>query len=211
MTSAAHSDYAGNGFAYDQYPLTGAFGTALQVLIGMTAIATSGPPAGIGGAEAYLNLGTVSEQVRAQIATNPYPNGPLGAMGGIFDFAWTVTIAQVSDGTSNTYLCGEKYLDANHYSDGLDQGDQWCDYTGYGVDMIRFVCSEDNLPNSGYCPRQDCAGFNDHREFGSAHAGMCNMAFCDGSVHQISYGIAATIHQQLGNRADGQAIDASMY
>ena len=42
-------------------------------------------------------------------------------------------------------------------------------------------------------------------------AGMCNMAFCDGSVHQISYGIAATIFSELGNRADGQAIDASMY
>jgi len=54
-------------------------------------------------------------------------------------------------------------------------------------------------------------GYSDPFCFGSAHAGMCNMAFCDGSVHQISYGIAPTIHWELGNRADGNAIDASMY
>ena len=40
---------------------------------------------------------------------------------------------------------------------------------------------------------------------------MCNMAFCDGSVHQISYGVSHTIFDQLSNRADGDAIDASMY
>ena len=60
-------------------------------------------------------------------------------------------------------------------------------------------------------PRQDMMGYSDPFCFGSAHAGMCNMAFCDGSVHQISYGIAPVIHWELGNRADGNAIDASMY
>ncbi len=49
------------------------------------------------------------------------------------------------------------------------------------------------------------------RLFGSAHAGACNMAFCDGSVHQISYGIAPAIHAALANRKDGKKIDESMY
>ena len=49
------------------------------------------------------------------------------------------------------------------------------------------------------------------RLFGSAHAGMCNMAFCDGSVHQISYGIDPAIHAALANRKDGRKIDESMY
>ena len=201
LTADAHTDYAGNGYAYDQYPVppySGAFYTAMSTLI-------SG---GEYQAAQTVGQGTNAEQIRAIILTNP--NGSLGAQGGIFDFLWTVTIAQVSDGTSNTYLCGEKYMDANHYTDGMDPGDQWCAYTGYDSNMVRWVSNESNSPN-GFQPRQDLIGYGNNSAFGSAHAGMCNMAFCDGSVHQISYGIAATINQQLGNRADGQAIDASMY
>ena len=41
---------------------------------------------------------------------------------GIFFYGGSTTIAQISDGTSNTYLCGEKYIDANHYFDGQDCG-----------------------------------------------------------------------------------------
>jgi hypothetical protein len=37
------------------------------------------------------------------------------------------------------------------------------------------------------------------------------MSLCDGSVHQISYGIADAIHRQLAKRSDGGAIDASIY
>ena len=37
------------------------------------------------------------------------------------------------------------------------------------------------------------------------------MAFCDGSVHVISFFIDPTTHQRLANRRDGQAIDASKY
>ena len=37
------------------------------------------------------------------------------------------------------------------------------------------------------------------------------MAFCDRSVHPISYGISIPVWFHLGNRNDGQALDASMY
>jgi prepilin-type N-terminal cleavage/methylation domain-containing protein/prepilin-type processing-associated H-X9-DG protein len=47
--------------------------------------------------------------------------------------------------------------------------------------------------------------------FGSAHAGALNMAFCDGSVHAISYEIDATVHAMLSDRQDGNTVDASPY
>ncbi len=212
VAAVARSDYAGNGYAYDQYPLDGTFGIALATLL---ALPGGQSPSGEYGADLFINTGTNLEQIKAQLATwdvsqNYYA---FGMQGGVFHFAAAITMAQISDGTSNTYLCGEKYIDANNYASGLDSGDQWCDYGGYDVDTIRFV--DDNTAagfgSNGYQPRQDRQGYVNWRLFGSAHAGMCNMAFCDGSVHQISYGISPAIHRELGNRADGNAIDASMY
>jgi prepilin-type N-terminal cleavage/methylation domain-containing protein/prepilin-type processing-associated H-X9-DG protein len=47
--------------------------------------------------------------------------------------------------------------------------------------------------------------------FGSSHAGGFNMAFCDGSVHSITYEIDYRVHSMLADRGDGQTIDAAQY
>ncbi len=60
-------------------------------------------------------------------------------------------------------------------------------------------------------PHQDMPGYANTMIWGSAHAGMFNTAFCDGSVHQLSYGVSMSILYELSNRNDGNAIDASMY
>jgi prepilin-type processing-associated H-X9-DG protein len=73
-----------------------------------------------------------------------------------------------------------------------------------------------------YPPLQDCSvwpaavpgrpgrvavdGFNSVR-FGSAHAWSFNMAFCDGSVHGISYDIDPRLHAMLSDRRDGNTVD----
>ena len=44
--------------------------------------------------------------------------------------------------------------------------------------------------------------------FGSAHPAGANISFCDGSVRIISYTIDPAVHWYLGNRMDGQVIDA---
>jgi prepilin-type processing-associated H-X9-DG protein len=203
LTSDAHSDYAGNGFVFSDGP------TSANNFL--TTIMLSGSYAAIQGLTP-----AVAESLRAGLTNTG------AGQGGIFYYALTTTMGQISDGTSNTYLCGEKYIDANHYQDGLDgseggNGDTICDYEGYDCDMIRYCGGVINSywaappSTAGFTPKQDYAGVFNNGIFGSAHAGMCNMAFCDGSVHQISYGIAPSIHWQLGNRADGNAIDASMY
>ncbi len=115
-------------------------------------------------------------------------------------------LAKVTDGPSNTYLLGEKYLAPDFYENGEDYGDNENAYTGLNWDNVRG-CKDDK--NTFQPPLQDTPGHEDYWNFGSAHPGSFSAAFCDGSVHGISYYIDPTTHQRLCNRADGQPIDAS--
>jgi prepilin-type processing-associated H-X9-DG protein len=58
---------------------------------------------------------------------------------------------------------------------------------------------------------QDRAGICNTSTFGSAHPAGFNMAFCDGSIHLMSFLVDPTIHQNLGSRNDGQPIDPSKF
>jgi len=125
---------------------------------------------------------------------------------GIVFTASQVTIAGVRDGTSNTYLFGEKYLSPDHYTTGLDGGDNESMYMGDNGDISRWTC-----PNSYHISRQDRLGYYNYGAFGSAHAGGFNVVLCDGSVRTINYSIDAETHRRLGNRKDGEPIDESQF
>jgi prepilin-type N-terminal cleavage/methylation domain-containing protein/prepilin-type processing-associated H-X9-DG protein len=118
-----------------------------------------------------------------------------------------VAVASIRDGTSNTYMIGEKYLCSDAYHTGADGADNESMYCGYDNDNHRSVYND---ANSNYWqPKQDTPGDWNSYRFGSAHPGALNMVFCDGSVHAIDYSIDREIHRRLGNRKDGLAIDGS--
>ena len=58
---------------------------------------------------------------------------------GIFYGASQTTMADIADGASNTYLCGEKFLDSGAYTSGTDSGDEQNLYTGCQDDIVRWV------------------------------------------------------------------------
>ena len=61
-------------------------------------------------------------------------------------------------------------------------------------------------------PAMDRYGLGGCRcEFGSAHPTGFIMAFCDGSVRRTSFFLDAKVHQYLGNRKDGVAVDLTKY
>ena len=129
---------------------------------------------------------------------------------GVIYFASTCRMADISDGASNTYLCGEKYLDPDNYATGTDEGDDQGWIQGFDFDTVRMV-GRGSLPvDNAYLPRPDTSGSTSHIFFGSVHASGFNMAFCDGSVRMMSYSIDAEAHRRLGSRKDGQVIDATM-
>jgi prepilin-type processing-associated H-X9-DG protein len=113
-----------------------------------------------------------------------------------------VRVSHIRDGTSNTYMVGEKYLNIDKYTTGNSGADNESMYAGYDNDTNRTT-------RLGYVPRQDRPGYYFGDGFGSAHTGSLNMAFCDGSVRTIDYSIDKHTHRWLGNRADGERIDAA--
>ena len=108
-----------------------------------------------------------------------------------------VSIDQVRDGTSLTYLAGEK----NVAWGMLDQGDDQGLYVGYDSDNTRWTTIKWPPAPDGATPK--------YQQFGSSHPAVCQFAFCDGSIHEISYAIDPEIHRRLGNRQDGELIAGS--
>ncbi len=120
----------------------------------------------------------------------------------------TIKIKNITDGTSNTYFVGEKYLNPDAYFTGTDAGDNECVYSADDWDVHRWTepPTEAN-PNPDSKPRQDQPALERVTAFGSAHPGGFHMAFCDGSVHVVGYGIDPVIHGLLGNRKDGIPVE----
>ena len=132
----------------------------------------------------------------AQVATGIVYSGSL------------ITMADVTDGTSNTYLVGEKYLMPDHYATGMSGGDNESAMMGDNQDVSRW---SGNTPSSLWPPSPDTPGFYYHCAFGSAHANGFQMAFCDGSVQMLNYTIDPEVHRCLASRMDGITIDGKAF
>jgi prepilin-type N-terminal cleavage/methylation domain-containing protein len=110
-----------------------------------------------------------------------------------------IGFAQLTDGTSNTVLIGEKLLNPSALNDY--QGDDNEGYTsGWDHDVIRRT---DRLPMPDSYAR--VPGWGEER-FGSPHPGGCMFALCDGTVRLVIFTIDATTFARLGQRHDGQVV-----
>jgi prepilin-type N-terminal cleavage/methylation domain-containing protein len=112
-------------------------------------------------------------------------------------------MVEVTRGTSNTYMIGEKFLRRDKYFPGegagdSDGGDNENMYTGHNNDIGR-VTFRVPLQDRSLAPGQP--GLTDSTfRFGSAHVGAFNMMMCDGSVQLIDYSIDPTVFRPSGNR-----------
>ena len=143
---------------------------------------------------------------------NSYPysltTGPAIARGnGVVLALSEVKLAQITDGTTQTILIGEKHIPQGEYDTGTFPGnDQGWDL-GFDTDINRWT---------KHTPLSDTANFPTNVTdedrlalFGSAHAAGCQFVFCDGSVHTLAYGIDADTFFALGSVADGEIVDES--
>ncbi len=145
---------------------------------------------------------------------------------GVSTYRSEVSIAQITDGTSNTLLVAEKYLNPNDYDTGRSCVDNNSLFQGNDWDTNRWVVggtlmrarpvyihldpgSPDELDSTKTAermPRQDTPGFEGcTKRFGSVHSAGLNGSFCDGSVRFISYDIDPWVYYSYGSRNDGAA------
>ncbi|MCA9234307.1 MAG: DUF1559 domain-containing protein [Planctomycetales bacterium] len=123
------------------------------------------------------------------------------ALTGVSHLRIAVSLRQIADGASNTYLVGEKYVFTAHYETGESLGDKESLFSGYCVDNHRFAAIE--LP-----PLSDAHSEQltfDQLRFGSAHPGGLNMSRCDASVRWTDFAVDPEIHFRAGHIADADA------
>jgi hypothetical protein len=111
-----------------------------------------------------------------------------------------VKYQEISDGLSQTYLIGEKFLEPDHYETGMPSYDD----QSYWVGHDRDICL-----SSFFAPLPDTRGIDGTYRFGSAHPSIFQVVFCDGSVHAISFDVALEVHQALGCRFDGETVSGA--
>jgi prepilin-type N-terminal cleavage/methylation domain-containing protein len=111
-------------------------------------------------------------------------------------------IADITDGTSQTLLIGDKRL--NRASLGKPQADDNEGYTcGWNEDTVRLTSQKPQPDFIG-----DPALFGG-KMFGSSHPSGFNTALCDGSVRTVSYYIDLSTFKTLGDIADGQTVNVN--
>jgi hypothetical protein len=124
-----------------------------------------------------------------------------------------VTPAQVTDGTANTYMLGEKAINPVNYEGdaiGNSGGDNEHMYMGANMDIHRLSARSDLLGQTPVPlpPVSDSdalqQNFDPSDRWGSVHVSGFFMAFCDGSVRFINYDINPDTHRRFGNRKDGE-------
>jgi prepilin-type N-terminal cleavage/methylation domain-containing protein/prepilin-type processing-associated H-X9-DG protein len=155
----------------------------------------------INGGEVFFSIGigpaTLAE---GDSGTYAFPNWQTAT--GISHVKCEVTITMITDGTSNTYLVGEKYLGSDYYATGTSLGDDQGPYLSDERDSMRWG----SIAGTDLPPAHDASGDDLTFSFGSPHSNAFQVAMADGSVHAIFFSISPETHRLLCNRSDGQVV-----
>ncbi len=120
------------------------------------------------------------------------------------------SFAKITDGTSKTFMLGEKYVRSDMYEGGGYSDDHgWSE--GWDPDAIRSTCFQPYQDSEGFqfdgLGNDDPFGHDaDIVYFGSAHTGGFNAIYADGSIQTLNYDIDLVLFNSLGTRAGDEVV-----
>ena len=165
---------------------------------------------GIGGIVS-LSTQNVWDRKKCEDHLRGIDNAQANGFRGIVGHHVGAAIRQITDGTANTIIAGEKYMDQRYYDQitlnpdrpeaNDNPGDNSALWQGFDQDSVRF-------PGQSRPPRRDgIEEGNKNQDFviwmGSAHPATCNVAFVDGSVHSPSFDVDPKVWNAISVRDDG--------
>lgn len=122
--------------------------------------------------------------------------------GVISRFEWAATMAQIPDGTSNTFLIGECI---GVFSVNQNFGSQSWALTSYPMNW-----RNDHFKNPANWPSLSNPQWGDGLVFRSLHAGgMVQFGMCDGSVQSLNQNMSQDIYMALSSRVGGEVVSVS--
>jgi len=114
-----------------------------------------------------------------------------------------VRLLNFKDGTSNTFLVGEKHVPQIMFG---QSGPSWGDGAIYNGDFPRNFSRIAGLPKLNLGQGPDDLNGPWHCKFGSYHPGVCQFLFTDGHLAILNNATDMTVLNRLAVRDDGQPV-----
>jgi len=154
----------------------------------------------------WFNVTSKKSTCTSQSRGNPRSDcaDPATVSGVFARAAWSASLREIEDGTSNTIMMGEIRPSASVFnwihgwtrSEGL-----WFATTA----PLNFETDPEEVENSQDVCRNWQWSFQTSMGFKSRHPGGVNFVNCDGSLHFLQEDIDYTTYQRLGARSDGES------
>ncbi len=136
------------------------------------------------------NAGSTTDWPKANGVVKPTPTGVIGLL-------------EITDGTSNTVMVGEKRMNAALYGTSTDDNESYCT-PGWNGDWEVYRGAGQPAPDLN-AP----GGTSPQTGFGSAHTGVFNGVFCDGSVRSVRHSVTLAAWTRACVRNDGEVLNTS--
>jgi prepilin-type N-terminal cleavage/methylation domain-containing protein/prepilin-type processing-associated H-X9-DG protein len=116
-----------------------------------------------------------------------------------------ISLTDITDGTSNTFLVGEKHAPLSKWG---QSGPSWGEGAVYNGEFPRNFARIAGPPSFSLAQSPDDLTGPWHCRFGSYHPGVCQFLFADGRVTALANSTDLPTLQALAVRNDGVAVPA---